>query len=98
MSKIYTSLSVFWLLLATNVWAAQSLDELEYNYPQFFTQAQEHLVGARGCGKTLTRLVLTTQYYFSQCFKYKLQHSDKSLTREEYEAGLRSIEKNIWEL
>ena len=74
------------------------LDELEYSYPQFFTQDQEHLVGARGCGKTLTRLVLTTQYYFSQCFKYKLQHSDKPLTREEYEAGLRSIEKNIWEL
>lgn len=74
------------------------LDELEYSYPQFFTQAQEHLVGARGCGKTLTRLIWITQYYFSQCFKYKLQHSDKSLTRAEYEAGLRSIEKNIWEL
>lgn len=74
------------------------LDELEYSYPQFFTQEQQSLVGARGYGKTLTRLVLTTQYYFSQCFKYKLQHSVKSLTREEYEAGLRSIEKNIWEL
>lgn len=74
------------------------LDELEYSYPQFFTQEQEHLVGGVGYGKTLTRLVLTTQYYFSQCFKYKLQHSVKSLTRAEYEAGLRSIEKNIWEL
>lgn len=31
MSKICTSLSAFWLLFATNVWAAQSLDELEYN-------------------------------------------------------------------
>lgn len=31
MSKICKSLSIFWLLLATNVWATQSLDELEYN-------------------------------------------------------------------
>lgn len=31
MSKICKSLSIFWLLLAANVWAAQSLDELEYN-------------------------------------------------------------------
>ena len=74
------------------------LAELEYSYPKFFTQEQQYLVRGVGCGKTLTLLTWTTQYYFSQCFKYKLQHSDKSLTRAEYEAGLRSIEKNIWEL
>ena len=72
------------------------LDELEDSYPQFFTSESQHLTAARGWGKTLTRLTLTIQYYYSQCFKYKLLHSDRSLTRKEYEDGLESIEKSIW--
>lgn len=73
------------------------LAELEDSYPLFFDNELTSVISPRGCGKTLALLTLTVQFYYSQCFKYKLQYSDKSLTRKEYEDGLRSVERAIWD-
>lgn len=71
------------------------LSELEDSYPTFFDNELTHIIFGRGSNKTLSLLIFNVQYYYSLCFKYKLQYSDKSLTRKEYEDGLRNIENII---
>ena len=51
----------------------------------------------RGCGKSITRCVILMQYYYTQIFINKLQHSKTSFTLEKYENDLREIEKLVWD-
>ena len=73
-------------------------DDLEHDYPQYFTlrPLSNQIVFARGCGKTIMRSVFMMQYYYTQIFKLKLNTSKESLTRREYEDNLKIIEAMIW--
>lgn len=73
-------------------------DDLEHDYPQYFTlrPLSNQIVYARGCGKTIMRSVFMMQYYYTQIFKLKLDTSKESLTRKEYEDNLKIIENMVW--
>ena len=73
-------------------------DDLEHDYPQYFTlrPLSNQIIFPRGCGKTIMRSVFMMQYYYTQIFKLKLDTSKESLTRKEYEDNLKIIENMVW--
>lgn len=74
-------------------------EDLKGKYPILFCDdiGSIHLMNMRGCGKSITRCVVLMQYYYTQIFINKLQHSETSFTLEKYENDLREIEKLVWD-
>ena len=71
--------------------------ELKDCYPEFFDETYKYVRPARACGKTLMITFMIMAQEYSRWFVHKLELSSKSLTREEYENGLLTIEKLLCE-
>lgn len=69
--------------------------ELRECYPEFFDDLYSPVILARACGKSLFRTVIIMSKEYTRWFVYKLEISEHSITREEYELGLKTIEKII---
>lgn len=67
--------------------------ELKEIYPEFFNSLDSHIILARACGKSLLRTITIMSIEYTRWFVYQLEHSDRSMSREEYEKGLLGIEK-----
>jgi hypothetical protein len=71
--------------------------ELKEAYPEFFPDNHTIFRPSRACGKTLMTVFIVMAQEYSRWFVHKLELSSKSLTREEYENGLLTIEKLLYE-
>ena len=71
--------------------------ELKDDYPEFFGDKHVVYYPARACGKTLLCTAMAMMIDYTHWFIHKLENSSYPLTRDEYENGLRTIEKLIWE-
>lgn len=69
--------------------------ELKESYPEFFDDMYSPIILARACGKTLLRTIRIMSREYTRWFVYKLEISQRNMTREEYESGLKAIEKII---
>lgn len=69
--------------------------ELKECYPEFFNDLYSPVILARACGKTLLRTITTMSREYTRWFVYRLENGDITLSREEYEQGLKMIEKII---
>ena len=69
--------------------------ELKEDYPEFFDGIDSPIILARSCGKTLMRTVNIMSREYTRWFIYKLENSERNLTRKEYEDGLKTITKII---
>jgi hypothetical protein len=70
--------------------------ELKECYPEFFNETYKYIRPARACGKTLMTVFIMMAIEYTHWFVYKLEMSNVSLTREEYENGLITIEKLLY--
>ena len=69
--------------------------ELKELYPEFFDDLYSPVVLARACGKSLLRTVMIMSKEYTRWFVEQLNTSERNMTREEYELGLKTIEKII---
>jgi hypothetical protein len=69
--------------------------ELKELYPEFFGDLYSPVVLARACGKSLLRTVMIMSKEYTRWFVEQLNTSERNMTREEYELGLKTIEKII---
>ena len=69
--------------------------ELKECYPEFFNDLDSPIVLSRACGKSLLRTVIIMSREYTRWFVEQLEIGDKELSREEYEHGLKMIEKII---
>lgn len=67
--------------------------ELKDCYPEFFDDLYVPVTLTRACGKSLLRTITIISKEYTRWFVYQLENSKIELTREEYERGLRTIEK-----
>lgn len=67
--------------------------ELKECYPEFFNDLYSPVILTRACGKSLLRTITIISKEYTRWFVYQLENSKIELTREEYEQGLRTIEK-----
>lgn len=69
--------------------------ELQEYYPEFFNDLYSPVTLARACGKSLLRTVTVMSREYTRWFVNKLETSNVELSRQEYENGLKMIEKII---
>jgi hypothetical protein len=69
--------------------------ELKDCYPEFFDNLDSPIVLSRACGKSLLRTIIIMSREYTRWFIDKLKTSSVELSRKEYEAGLKTIEKII---
>ena len=69
--------------------------ELKDCYPEFFDNLNSPIVLSRACGKSLLRTIIIMSREYTRWFIDKLKTSSVELSRQEYENGLKMIEKII---
>ena len=69
--------------------------ELKELYPEFFDDLYSPVILARACGKSLLRTVMIMSKEYTRWFVEQLNTNERNMTREEYENGLKMIEKII---
>ena len=67
--------------------------ELKECYPEFFNDLYSPVILTRACGKSLLRTIVIISKEYTRWFVEKLENAEHSMSREEYEQGLKAIEK-----